>query len=65
MSDEQPSGTDVKIIRGTEWQTVHLPGLLPTDGSYTFRTGELIRIEPGFQEVEIRIRLVPKPKDDP
>lgn len=53
-------GDDVTIFRDIDdWTTVHLPTLLPTDGSYTVRTGRPIRIEPGFQEIEITMRLVP------
>lgn len=44
-------------------QTVHLPMLLPTSGTYTIRTGQPIRIEPGFQEVEITITKVSKPRE--
>lgn len=53
------AGDDVMIFRGTTCQTVHLPTLAPASGTYTFRTGEPIRIEPGFQEVEITISLAP------
>jgi hypothetical protein len=51
---------NVKIISADQVQTVHLPTLIPASGTYTFRTSGSIRIDPGFQEVEITITLAPK-----